>query len=564
MSAHSAESGFTAQGPIVGVPRRPVWGREVVTEEVRGRPSPVYRDRRRSVAELLLDSRRWPDRIHLVQSRHRLTFAEHEQTVVRVAAWLRDQGIGPGDRVMLLARNRLELGVCYWACHLLGAVVVLGNAWWSVPEASALIEKIAPQLVITDQATADRVPGGVPSAGLDEVTPLLDGGPAPEFPLPCLDEDAPALVLFTSGSTGTPKGTVLSQRSVVNNLQNLLGRSRRLPTDLPEDHPSTVSLMTVPLFHLAGIQVLMSPLLTGGRLVYQPGRFDAGEVLRLIEQERVQTWGAVPAMVVRVLEHADFARHDTSSLRSIGLGGSAAPAGFNERVREAFPDLKGGGANSLYGMTETGGLLAMGTAKELAARPGSVGRLMPVAQIRIANPDEDGVGEILARSPGLMSGFLPEEESPVDADGWLHTGDLGRLDDDGHLYLSGRSKDIIIRGGENIASARVEEALVALPAVVEAAALPLPHPELGEQVGAVVVIRNGATVTAEDLRSQVSGDLARFQVPTRWWIRTELLPTNPQGKVRKAELLATWQKAGDIDIVDAAPESTELSPEVAS
>ncbi|MEU7812288.1 class I adenylate-forming enzyme family protein [Pseudonocardia sp. NPDC049154] len=530
-------------------PERAAWGREVVTETVAGRPSPVYRDRRRSVAELLLDGRRWPERLHLVQDDRRLTFTQHEHAVARTARWLVDRGVRCGDRLVLSSRNRLELGVVYWAGHLLGAVVVLANAWWTAEETARILVGVEPRLVVADETGRGRVPAGTPVAAVEEVADLLLGAPVEGPGLPKVAEDDPALVLFTSGSTGTPKGTVLSQRSVVNNLQNLLGTARRLPSELPADHPASVSLMTVPLFHLAGIQVLMSPLLTGGRLVYQPGRFDPEQVLRLVERERVQTWGAVPAMVVRVMEHEAFDGFDTSSLRSIGLGGSASPPGFQDRMRRAFPNLRGGGAGSLYGMTETGGLLAMGGARELADRPGSVGRLLPVARIRIVDPDADGNGEILARSPGLMSGFLPPAPTPVDDEGWLHTGDRGRVED-GHLYLTGRSKDVIIRGGENIACARVEEALTGLPDVVEAAAVALPHPELGEQVGAVVVI--SAATTPANLREQVGEVLARFQVPTRWWLRSALLPTGPQGKVLKAELLRDWLESGAQDRVDLA------------
>jgi long-chain acyl-CoA synthetase len=451
---------------------------------------------------------------------------------------------------MLLARNRVELGICFWAIQSLGAVVVFANAWWSDEDAATLIEQTKPVLVIADDRKMAAVPDGFATVDVEEISTWLDDESAAELSLAEVDEDAPAMVLFTAGSTGTPKGVVWSQRALVNNMQNLLGASRRLPSELAGDHEGSVSLMTVPLFHLAGIQVLISPLLTGGRLVYQAGRFDAGEVLRLIESERVRTWGAVPAMVVRVLEHEDFPRRDVSSLKSIGLGGSASTPEFKDRVKAAFPNLGGGGAGSLYGMTETGGLLAMGSAKQLAGRPGSVGKLLPVASIRIADPDENGVGEILAQSPGLMSGFLPEGESPVDSEGWLHTGDLGWVDEDGYLYLAGRSKEIIIRGGENISAARVEQALLAHPAIIEAAALPFPHAELGEQVAAVVVVERGKAVQVEELREFVSEQLARIQIPTRWWIRSELLPTSPQGKVLKAEVLKAWVAAGDADIVD--------------
>jgi long-chain acyl-CoA synthetase len=530
-----------------------IWGRDVVTEIVAGRPSLVYRDRRRSAGQMLLDGRRWGDRIHLVQGDRRISFREHERIIALVARWLADRGVGVGSRVVLFARNRVELGIAFWAVEAMGAVAVFANAWWSGEDVAAILGEIEPALVIADETTRSSVPVGLPIVTVDEIAPLLADPTDAALTLAEVGEDDPAMVLFTAGSTGTPKGVVWSQRAVVNNMQNLLGTSRRLPDDLPDDFDGSVSLMTVPLFHLAGIQVLLSPLLTGGRLVYQPGRFDPGEVLRLIEAERVRTWGAVPAMVVRVMEHPDFPTRDVSSLKSIGLGGSASTPEFRQRVKQAFPELRGGGAGSLYGMTETGGLLAMGSAKDLADRPGSVGRLLPVAEIRIADPDENGVGEILARSPGLMSGFLPDAPSPVDSGGWLHTGDLGRVDEDRFLYLTGRSKEIIIRGGENISGPRIEQVLAAHPAVVEAAVVPFPHAELGEQVGAIVVLDGGSELTLDDVRAYATAELARIQVPTRWWLRRELMPTSPQGKIEKKTLLAEWVAAGDADIDDVHP-----------
>ncbi|ODU07020.1 MAG: hypothetical protein ABS81_02705 [Pseudonocardia sp. SCN 72-86] len=534
------------------------WGRAVTTEDVRGLSSPVYRDRRKRVAEMLLDARRWADRVHVTQESGRLTFREHELAAIRTAQWLREMGVGAGDRVLLLAGNRTELGVAFWAVQCLGAVVVLGNAWWSAEEVQAAAELVEPTVVIHDETTADRLPSGYPATPINAITPHLAGTEAPELELPAIAEDDPALVLFTSGTTGKAKGVLLTQRSVVNNMQNLLLATNRLPSELPTDHAGTVSLMTVPLFHLSGVHVLLSALLTGGRLVHQVGRFDAAAVLRLVAQERVRTWGCVPAMVVRVMEHPDFATTDLSSLRSIGLGGSAASPQFLERVRVAFPSLSSGGAGSLYGLTESGGLLAMGTGDELAGRPGSVGRLLPVARIRIADPDEDGSGEILARNPGMMIGYLGDVEQPIDKDGWLHTGDVGRLGNDGHLYLTGRSKEIIIRGGEKIACARVEEVLLSHSAVAEVAAVPLPDEKLGEEVGAVVVLSRGAEVTAAELKEYARSTLAYFELPARWWIRRALLPTSAQGKVARAEVLQSWtaRGGGDIDDLGAVPPET--------
>ena len=223
-----------------------------------------------------------------------MTFQQHEQAVAKVAECFRSQGVGPGARVMLLARNRMELGISFWAAQSLGALVILGNPWWNGADTESIITRTAPVMILVDETTKDRVPDGFATVEIEALGRILDDASAPALHMPAVQEDAPALVLFTAGSTGTPKGTVLSQRSVINNMQNLLGRSKRLPSELPDDHVGSVSLMTVPLFHLAGVQVLISPLLTGGRLIYQPGRFDAAEVLRLIEQENVRTWGAVP------------------------------------------------------------------------------------------------------------------------------------------------------------------------------------------------------------------------------------------------------------------------------
>ncbi|MFN2538770.1 MAG: class I adenylate-forming enzyme family protein, partial [Mycobacteriales bacterium] len=325
---------------------------------------------------------------------------------------------------------------------------------------------------------------------------------------------------------------------------NLLLRSRRLPQDLREDTPPAVSLVCTPLFHIGGVSNILVAQVTGSRLVLNEGRFDAGQVLRLIEAERVQTWGGVPTMAIRLLEHPDFASRDLSSLRSFPLGGAPVTDKLLRLLVDKLPQLKERGLANTWGITETGGFCTVAGNADLAQRPGTVGKPYPVAEIRIGHPDEKGVGEVLLRSPTVMLGYLGlADDHTVDAAGWLHTGDLGHVDDDGYLYLDGRSKDIVIRGGENIACAHVEQALGSHPDVVEVAVVGLPHDDLGEELGAVV--RHRGSMTIDVLKEHVRGRLAYFEVPTRWWLRTDPLPTLAGEKTDKLALKAAFPSSGE-------------------
>jgi long-chain acyl-CoA synthetase len=289
------------------------------------------------------------------------------------------------------------------------------------------------------------------------------------------------------------------------------------------------------------VQIQINTLLSGGKVIFLEGRFDPVQALQIIERERVRVWGGIPAMVSRVVGHPDLHSYDTSSVASIPMGGAAIPEELRRKVQEAFPNTKKR-VGSLYGHTEAGGVLAAGSGADLDSRPGCVGRALPVVELRIGNPDADGVGEILARTPTATAGYLGDDTALHDADGWIRSGDLGRLDEESYLYLVGRSKDIIIRGGENIACAHVENCLLAHPDVLEAAVVPLPHAELGEEVGACVVLREPDGSMAEELERFAAARLARFEVPTSWWLRCEPLPTNPSGKVLKNELARAWPK----------------------
>lgn len=520
------------------------WGREVTTATVNGHPCRVYAHRPGSVAELLVAARRWGDREFLVQGERRITVAAHERAVARVAARLRELGVGRHDRVMLLGFNRIEWVVAFWAVQCLGAVAVLGNAWWSEREAAGAIALAEPSLVLTERRL-----DGTDTLSFDALRPLVDDdGPAEVTPVPVAEADT-ALIMFSSGTTGAPKGVVMSHRSVVANLQNLLVLTGRLPDELPDDHPGTVSLLSVPLFHLAGVQIGCTALLSGGSLVFLRGKFDPAEVLELIERERVRVWGSVPTMVGRVLDHEDFARRDTSSVASIPMGGAAIPAELRRRVAAGFTGVRRR-VGSLYGLTEAGGVLAAGSGRDIEERPGCVGRALPVVELRIAAPDSAGVGEIQARTPTVTDGYLGEPGGVTDADGWVGTGDLGRIEEPGWLYITGRSKDVIIRGGENIAAAHVEQALLGHPDVLEVAVVALPHPDLGEEVGAAVVLRPGAAPGVPELRAYAERGLARFEVPSRWWLGYDPLPVNATGKIVRREVRSAWLARGGPDLTD--------------
>jgi long-chain acyl-CoA synthetase len=515
------------------------WGSEV-TKTDSGRR---YTHRPRCVADLPTDFVRWGDRTVLVAGDRRITFAEHLADINEVAADLRRRGLRPGQRIVVLASNSPEWVTAFWAIAKIGGVAVLANAWWSEAEVQEALGRIQPALVVVDDDWCDRPAlRRWPLVTISTLRQLVDGEPgAADEPTHLPTESDPAAIFFTSGTEGTPKGVILSQRAVAANIQNVLVRTRRLPDQLPDDHPGTVSLMCLPLFHVGGLQTLVSAQLSGGRLLFLEGRFDAEEALSLIEREQVRFFGGVPTMIARVLDSPRLQQYDTSSVVTIAMGGSLVVRELAEKIARGLPSARRS-ISSIYGLTESGGALTAAGGTDLLDKPGCVGKPLPTTEIRIANPDVEGVGEVLAKAPTLMSGFLDDSNAtnPIDDQGWLHTGDLGRLDAGGYLYIVGRSRDIIIRGGENIAPGHVEDRLLQHPGVRDVAVVALPHPSLGEEVGAAVVVRSDDEVDASDLRAFAAATLARFEIPSRWWITTEPLPLNATGKVVKHELVERW------------------------
>jgi long-chain acyl-CoA synthetase len=314
---------------------------------------------------------------------------------------------------------------------------------------------------------------------------------------------------------------------------------------LDGDSPGEVALQTGPLFHIGGVQALVRQLLLGGTLVFPRGRFDPTEVLDLMESEGVHRWGGVPTMVGRVLNDPTIEGRDLSTVRAISLGGSPVPPELVTRIKARFPSVERG-VSQVYGLSEGGGTLTAASGRDLVERPGTAGRPLPLVELRIDRPDEKGTGEVVARTPTQMLGYWGQApEGTIDDDGWVHTGDLGHLDDDGYLFITGRLKDLIIRGGENIAAPHVENVLLRHPDIRDVAVCGRPDTDLGEIVAAAIVLDPASAVTAAELRSFAAEHLAYFEVPTSWWLRTDPLPSNDVGKVNKRRLRADWP-AGDI------------------
>ena len=514
----------------------PAWS-ELVVENVYGRPTKVWRERPRHVLDLFELARADQQQDLLVHGERRVSFGAFRDAVESGAAELAKRGVVAGDKVLIVLYNSAEFLLAQWSVWRVGAVPVLGNRWWNQRELVEVIGRVKPSLVITDMPMPDA--GTAPTAGITpEVVATWWALPRPATPV--LDprgaagEDEVAIMVFTAGSSGAPKAVQLSHRNLVWTQQTLhimRGGRPPVPTSAAEQK---VALMTTPMFHNGAVVSGLSAYLDGNRIVILRGKFNPEEVLQLIQRERVSSWQAVPTMFNRVLQHANFSAYDLSSLVGPSTGGTMVPSQLVDAIKAKLP----GGARGFalgYGMTEMS-FISMALTAHLDQKPGTVGKPIPGVEMKVDQPDASGEGELLARSGALMVAYLGTEQQPIDADGWYHTGDLGRIDADGFLYVTGRSKDMVIRGGENIACPHVEAAIMAHPDVLEVAVVAYPDEEFGEAVAAVVYLRPGSSATQDDLRGFAKANLAYFEVPTRWIFRTEALPVLPTGKIDKRSL----------------------------
>ncbi len=557
---------------------------------IRGVPTRTWKHAPPSLRAIMDMSLGHGDAVFLVYEDERTTFAEHYRIASTLAHRLRDTfGIQQGDRVAIIMRNLPEWVMAFWGATLAGAIVVPLNAWWSGEELRYGLEDSGSKVAFVDTERVERIRpfleglsylGALivadehrtePKAPLAVYEPPGGRAPVPEWPFPLalgpvdgtatppdltIDPEDDATIFYTSGTTGRPKGAVGTHRNMGTNLMSLFFINTRgatrfgsplVPTG-ENEKTQAAFLLSVPLFHATGCHsVMVSNLAAGGKLVMMH-HFEPDRALELIERERIGTFGGVPAMVMQVLDSPNFSKYDTSSIRGVSYGGAPAPPDLVRRIRAAWPI---GQPSNGYGLTETSSVTSMNSGGDYVAKPDSVGPPVPVCDVAVVPEDFSGDepdrtiprgpdvrGELWIKGPNVVRGYWnrPEETAKTFTRGWLHTGDVAQLDEDNFIYIVDRAKDMIIRGGENVYSVQVEAALFEHPAVADCAVIGVPHPTLGEEVGAVVVLRPGAKVTADELRLHVKARLAGFMVPTYLWFRSEPLPRNPQGKALKREL----------------------------
>ncbi len=524
---------------------------EIATELVLGEPMRVFARRKRSLRELLAESAAHGDKSYVVHAERRISYRAHLQQVASLAQVLREQvGLRPGERVAILGENHPEWIAAFWAVVSSGGIVAALNGWWTEDEIRYGLELSEPRLLIADRKRLSRLRGdpGVPVIEMEgECRALLERHPAAELPADPISEDDPAVILFTSGTTGRPKGAVNSHRGILGFVQAQLFSGARNAIwsaargEKREEHPpASVSLQTAPLFHLSGLYsgcVMM--LAVGATSVWRSGRFDPEEVLRLIQQERVTSWAGLGSMAPRVLNHPRLGDYDLSSLRSLGSGGAPTSPTLQRRMTEVAPT--GFAALGLgYGLSESVSVPTQISGHELRERPTSVGRVQPTHEVEIRDAEGRGLpegveGEIFVRSPYLMLGYWRNPEATAKAlrpGRWLATGDIGRFED-GYLFINSRARDMILRGAENIYPVEIEHRIEAHPKVAEAAVIGVEHPELGQEVKAIVVPARGAEVDPAELERWCRQTLAPYKIPAHWELRRAPLPRNAAGKVLK-------------------------------
>ena len=542
---------------------------EMVTLDINGTPCRTFRNYPQTLPDLYRQAERFAQRVLTVENDRHHTFEDVFKKAAQLAQGLARQfGVKKGQRIAIVMQNSTEWIVAFLAVTSLGAVAVLVNSRGASSELDRAICDTDCSLIIADARRTERLQEASSSQHLARVVltdesrmlrPAKDrsfndliSGWASAGQLSCtpVDGEDIALMMFTSGTTGFAKGVMLTQRSVLAGLSGTsfgaaLSFAKFQTLAGPEAAAAlaarqAVSLMVAPMFHVSGCHNgVLAALSSGGKLVIL-NRWIPEEALRLIGTEGVQSITAVPSMLWDLLRSPDFRKHDLSSLAVVGTGGASFPPNLLRDVHEVLPQVV---FATGYGMTETNGSVCSASGEDFLAQPESVGKILPIADVKVVDDDGHDLpvgaqGEIVVRGALVMSGYfgLPADSAATFRNGWMHTGDIGRFDDQGRLYITDRKKLMIISGGENIYCAEVERALGEHPSVREVLAVGVPDNRLGEVPVAVVVPQPGHNLAADEILAHARKFLAAYKVPHAFYFRPETLPRTHTDKVDRVSV----------------------------
>jgi long-chain acyl-CoA synthetase len=489
-----------------------------------------------NLADMLMQSvQRGPDNVALKLDDAELTYAQLDEASARMAGVLRARGISAGDRVGVMLPNVPYFAVAYYGVLRAGGVVVPMNVLLKGREVAFYLSDPEARLLIAWHDFAEDAQAGAQEAGVEcllvkpgEFEQLL-GEADPVTEVEPRDPQDTAVILYTSGTTGKPKGAELTHANLRRNVE--------VASALFQYSADDVVLGALPLFHSFGQTCAMNCATNVGATLTLLPRFEPGKALEIMQRDGVTVFLGVPTMYGAMLNHQGREGFDTSRLKVCGSGGAAMPV----EVMRAFEEAFGCKVLEGYGLSETSPVASFNH-PDRERKPGSIGT--PIEGVEMKVVDDDGkevptgeVGEIVIRGHNVMKGYWKRPDATQESikDGWFHTGDMAKVDEDGYFFIVDRKKDLIIRGGYNVYPREIEEVLYEHPAVREAAVVAVPHEELGEEVGAAVALKEGQDVEADELKAYVKENVAAYKYPRKVWFVDEL-PKGPTGKILKREI----------------------------
>jgi acyl-CoA synthetase (AMP-forming)/AMP-acid ligase II len=528
---------------------------------------------------VLLDlSRTHGDRLFTILEDERVSYEANYRATAALARAFQDMGVGKGDRVAFATRNLPEWPVIFFAITTIGAIAVPLNAWWTGAELEYGINDSGAKVLLVDAERYERIRphlsaltnvehlivarSPAPIAGTTALESIIGGAkswadlPADDRPRVEIDSDDDATIFYTSGTTGNPKGALGTHRNLVTNIMSggfSAARSFiRRGEPIPEPIPRT-SLTVIPMFHVTACSAgLMGTMASGSTTIFMR-KWDTVKAMEIIEREKVNMTGGVPTIAWQLLEHPDRHKYDLSSIEAIAYGGAPSAPELVKKIYEEFGALPGNG----WGMTETMATVTSHSSEDYLNRPTSAGP--PVATADLEIRAEDGVtvlptgevGELWARGPMIVKGYWnkPEASAETFVDGWVRTGDLARLDEEGFLFIVDRAKDMVIRGGENIYPREVEEFLYRHPKILDVQCVGVPDARYGEELCACIILRPGVQASEEEIRAFCRNQIAHYKVP-RYVRFVDAFPMTITGKIQKFVLRE--QMAGILDLEEVA------------